>query len=399
MAKARQSTARPDEAQSFVSPGAVSVGARQVVLVPGGAVPLIALDLPERLRGQAREQVARRRLADRLGLRPEQIAMRPFVPSSNQGKADAWDRVLTADKGWLDSLRALPGRAVLPDYLSLPTTEGLWTVQAIEEGGHPQWMVRFGPQDGLTAQPALALAAMRRALAKDGAPKALFAPAGLPDGLGDMAQSHDLALVQNLDEIKRLGLSAPVVLGHGELACDLRKNPMAARARLASRVLPWRWTALAAVLAAALWASVQVVGLQRAQSQTRSITQATTALVQQNFTGGGPVLDARLQVSRALAQMQSASAGSTTATDPLDLIHRVAEVLKGARATPDMLEYRAEEGLRLIARLPDFAAADKLAAALRADGLAVDLRDSRSEEDETGVVTEFAIAPADEASQ
>ncbi|WGW05915.1 type II secretion system protein GspL [Tropicibacter oceani] len=389
---ARPSTAQKDDDQIFVRQGADSIGARQIVLVPGGSVPLVALDLPDRLRGQAREQVARRKLADRLGLRPEQIAMRPFSVATRQARPEAWDRVLTAEKGWLDGLHALPGRAVLPDYLSLPTAPNLWTVQETQIAGHPQIMLRFGPQDGMTAQPALALAALRRALAKGPLPKAIYAPAGVPAGLGDLAAEFDVALAQTKTQLVALDI-APVVLGFGELSCDLRKNPMAARARLADRVLPWRWTALAGGLAAALWAAVQVVGLQRAEARTQELTAQTTALVQQHFTDGGAVLDARLQVSRALAQMQSQTAPTGDDRDPLDLIHSISGVLRGAQVTPELVEFRAEEGLRVIASLPDFAAADRLAAALRADGLTVDMREARTEDGEAGVRAEFAIGP------
>ncbi|MFW2541361.1 type II secretion system protein GspL [Primorskyibacter sp. 2E107] len=395
MAKARQPNSSPREDTTFVRHGAGSAGARQVVLVPGSAVPLVAIDLPDRLRGQAREQVAQRRLADRLGLRPEHIAMRPFTPSAKGERSpDVWTRVLTADKGWLDSLRDVPGRAVLPDYLSLPTAEGLWTVQACETDGHPQLMVRFGPQDGLTAQPALALAALRQASSTLSKPKACLVIGAMPAGLDRVTEQPGIPIITDIAALDALGVARPVTLGFGELACDLRKNPMAARARLARRVLPWRWTALAALLAAVVWGGLQWYVLDRTQRQTREITQATNAVVRQTFTANAPVLDVRLQVSRALAQMQAAQGVTPTDTDALDLVHRVSEVLHGGQIVPELIEYRAAEGLRIIAGLPDFAAGDRLAAALRADGLRVELRDSRTEEGESGVRIELAIAPA-----
>ena len=60
--------------------GAEMPAGRHVVLVPGAEVPLLALDLPERLRGPAREDVARRQLRDRIGLDAARIEMRPFSP-------------------------------------------------------------------------------------------------------------------------------------------------------------------------------------------------------------------------------------------------------------------------------------------------------------------------------
>ncbi|WP_425099670.1 type II secretion system protein GspL [Tropicibacter sp. S64] len=394
MTRAPQASKSEGMDRTFIRYGAGSAGARQVVLVPGALVPLVALDLPDTLRGQAREQVAQRRLADRLGLRPEQIAMRPFAPVAKGKAPDSWTRVLTADKAWLDSLRDLPGRAVLPDYLSLPCSEGLWTLRTADIDGHAQWMVRLGPGDGLTAQPALARMALRTALARGDRPKAILCLGALPADLPALVEAYDIPVVADAAALKPLGLAAPVTLGFGELACDLRKNPMAARARLARRVLPWRWTALAAMLAAGVWAGLQWYDLDRARRETRAISAATTAMVQEVFTGTGPVLDARMQVSRALAQMQASQGGSGDTLDPLDLIHRVATVLRGGQIVPDLIDYRETEGLRVIARLPDFAAADRLAAALRAEGLQVDLRDSRTEDGEAGVRTEFAIAPA-----
>ncbi|WP_136439670.1 type II secretion system protein GspL [Pacificoceanicola onchidii] len=396
MAKTRQNTAQSDDGSGFVRLGGKRASARQVVLVPGSAVPLVALDLPDRLRGQAREQVAQRQLSDRLGLRAEQIAMRPFsVQSKAKKSGEAWSRVIAADKAWLETLRDEPGRAVLPDYLSLPTAPGLWTVQEVEADGHPQVMIRFGPSDGLTAQPALALSALRQALVTQDLPKAIYAPGNLPDGLEALAETANVPVFTDAKALTKAKGSKPVVLGHGELACDLRKNPMAARARLARRVLPWRWTAVAALLAGGLWAGLQWFELDRTERQTQAVSQATTSMVQQVFTGNAPVLDARLQVSRALADLQAGQDVDGEAMDALDLVHNVSLVLTGARIVPELLDYRSGEDLRLIARLPDFAAGDRLADALRAGGLRVDLRDSRTEDGETGVRTEFAIAPAE----
>ncbi len=93
-----------------------------VALVPGALVPLLTLDLPDRLRGQVREQVARRQVRDQLGTQST-VEMRPFqLP----GTAADWTRALVADADHLAGWRGAAGagcRAVLPDYLALPAAE------------------------------------------------------------------------------------------------------------------------------------------------------------------------------------------------------------------------------------------------------------------------------------
>ncbi len=63
---------------SWVEAGTGRAGAGRIALVPGALAPLIALDLPEGLRGAAREQVARRQLRDLTGLGDDRLQMRPF---------------------------------------------------------------------------------------------------------------------------------------------------------------------------------------------------------------------------------------------------------------------------------------------------------------------------------
>ena len=66
----RHSAQQPDMVHMFVRAGEAEATNRQVTLVSGSDVPLVQLDLPPRLRGQAREQVALRQLSDKLGLKP-----------------------------------------------------------------------------------------------------------------------------------------------------------------------------------------------------------------------------------------------------------------------------------------------------------------------------------------
>lgn len=365
------------------------------MLVPGEEVPLLGLDLPAGLRGQAREQVARRQLAGLLGAAaaaPEGgLALRPFAPAAAKARArntGAWTRVLTADAAWLASLRGLPGRAVLPDYLSLPAAEGVWTLATAASG---RILARLGPDDGFAAAAALAEAMLRRALETGPAPKALLLEEPLP-ALRTLAQERDIPVADSPEAVAALGLPQPRLLGHGELDCDLRKNPMAARAQLAARVLPWRWPALAAALAAVLWSAAQLAAVSRLEAETQTLAAETGALVQQHFTGGAPVLDARLQVSRALAGLRGAAAAD--GPDPLDMAGRTAVAAAASGGQTELLGYRDGDGLLLVIRLPGFAAADALAAALEEAGLQAELTDSRTLGGADRVRAEFAITAA-----
>ena len=60
-------------------------GAAFVALVPGERAPLLPLDLPDGLRGPARESVARRQVSDLLGLAGDEIELRPGHGGPDRG--------------------------------------------------------------------------------------------------------------------------------------------------------------------------------------------------------------------------------------------------------------------------------------------------------------------------
>ncbi len=416
--------------------GKTAPPAHAVVTVPGSQIPLLHLELPPGLRGQAREQVARRQLADRTGLSPDSLGLRPFVLQAPSGQKTAkssagtqnrgqhWAQVLVGDSQYLQELQAITCRAVLPDYLTLPTTAGLWTLAleqvtpaaAETETAHrPLLLARLGPEDGFSAQPAIALAMLRQQL-EHSAPEPprpqaphQTPPPALPKAIlwtgppaspvlaevEALARAHDIALVHSPDAVSAFGLAPPQVLAHGELACDLRHNPMAARAQMAAAVLPWRWPLLAGCLAAALWAAGELVQISRLEAEITTQERRNQALVKRHFVPEGPVLDARRQVSRALSALRQNSAATKGQGAPLALTARLAEVVTaggpGADLRPELLRYRSTEGLLLALRLKDFAAVDQLLADLRQAGLNSTLTDSRVNEAESGVRAEFVI--------
>ncbi len=394
LAKNSNATKANAEEAQFVRFGDGAQTAGHVVLVPGHMVPQVDLDLPTALRGQAREQVARRQLADRMGVGTSE-EMRPCA-LGNTG--EGWSRVFVCDRAQMAMWRELECQAVLPDYLSLPTAKGLWTLAQTEADGAPVVIARLGPEDGVSAAPEILEALLSRDLASRPKPKALLWQGKPVEAISALAQSFDVPVVTDVQDLAGLGVEMPKVLAHGELSCDLRKDPMAARTRLAQQVLPWRWTALAAALAATLWAASQLVAINRIEAQTAELTLQTQAQVTAKFVPNGPILDVRSQVSRALSDMRQARAGGADRLDVLDMTADVGTVLDAAKAVPELVSYTKEEGLLLVVRLPDFASAERLTAALQTDAMVAELEESRVSDGQAGVRTEIRVTPK-EASQ
>ncbi|KMK64008.1 Type II secretion system (T2SS), protein L/GspL periplasmic domain [Puniceibacterium sp. IMCC21224] len=393
---ARQKTLQ-DTALFSLTGGTDAPRGRYVALVPGAEVPLLALDLPRGLRGPAREEVARRQLRDRIGPQGDRVEMRPFVLT---GDGDGWSRALVADAGLLAGWRTRTGaacRAVLPDYLALPTGPSLWTLQI--EAGSVQ--ARLGPGDGFSADPDLARVMVSRALDAAAAtpPKAVLVLKAdrevteLP-WLAPLLATQDIALLTSLDAVEAAGLARPQVLAHGELRLDLRTDPRAARARLRARVLPWRWPLLIGLLAAGLWGTAQILAIQALTQAQMAERGRAMALVRDHFIPVGPVLDIRVQVARALAEREAAAQNWRGRTSPLLLFGQAAEVIAAQGAQPQELRYDRSEGLRVVLDVADFAAAEQVAGALREVGLQTDVVESRVSDTGPGVRTELRLREA-----
>ena len=408
-----QTVSRMDSSPECLRLGTDRPAAQQVVMVPGTQVPLVRFDLPKGLRGQAREQVAQRQLADRTGLR-QGLTLHPCPPLDRKtqgGKAKGahkWHQALIAENQLLEQLQDLSCQAVLPDYMTLPTAPEIWTLCrdhlplatpadaasfSTADSQEEIVMARLGPDDGFSAQPALAEAQLERALSTGPTPRAwlLLSPQGEADPLIALAAAHGIPLVHDTSDLADLGLPTPRVLQHGELACDLRRNPMAARNQLERQLRPWRWPLLAGALAATVWAITQSLATARLEAETAAISRRTTQLVQEVFVPQGPMLDTRLQVSRALDTLHRASNANRKTSDPLTLTAQAARVVASAGQQPELLSYDESEGLLLGLQLDDFAAVDQLYSALDSAGLTVQLRDSRVSDGQDSVRAEFLI--------
>ncbi|SFE41034.1 type II secretion system protein GspL [Roseivivax sediminis] len=359
---------------------------RHVALVPGAEAPLLTLDLPAKLTGSAREEVARRQLRDRIGAEGERVELRPYaLPRSRT----PWRRAVVADRACLSDWRrrAGPGcRAVLPDYLALPAAEGLWTVAVEAEAVR----ARLGPGDGFSAETPLACGMLTRALADD-RPRAILAPGEVPDWLTAFAAAADIPLVTEAAALGALGIGAPGILANGEMALDLRADPQAARAALRGAILPWRWPLLAGALAAAIFAAAEMLRQRALEAEIASVRTATMEVVRESFVPSGPILDVRVQVARALDARTAAASGAAARPDPVALLQRAASVIADTGVVTQEVRYLPSEGLRLAVTLGDFAAADALVAALGEAGLAADLAEARVSDGRSGVRAEIRV--------
>jgi general secretion pathway protein L len=275
-------------------------------------------------------------------------------------------------------------RAVLPDYLGLPAAEEMWTVA--QDGDHVR--VRLGPGDGFTAEDDLARLVLGRTLEAD-PPTAILALGGAADWLAEMARSAEIPLATTVEEAARRGLPVAETLRHGELALDLRADPRAARERMRRAVAPWRWALVAGALAAGLWAAAELVRLDALRAEIDTVR----AQVRDVFVPAGPILDVRVQVTRALADRQAAAGSASARPDPVGLLRTMSEVVATTDARTEEIRFVAGEPMRLTATLGDFAAADALVAELRAAGLRADLVEARVSDGASGVRAEISVTP------
>ena len=353
--------------------GAPAPRRRQVALVPGAEVAALALDLPQNLRGQAREQVARRQLQDRIGLTEDSADMRPL----QLGRDKSWTRVLIADGARLTDWRAAAGRkckAILPDYLALPAAQGLWSFAATPQGV----AARLGVDDGFSASGDMALFQLEALLATpDTKPRAALWQGDPVGAVNDLLKAQGIPVVGKPADLRAFDVDPPKVLGHGELALDLRRDPQLARTRLRRQALPWRWPLLIGAIAAGVWGYALHLETTRITDATRAMRAETQTLVQTHFVASGPVLDVRAQVSRALADLRRNASDGTAQSSALDLLARAGDVIAAEGGQPVQFSAAATDEITVIVRLSDFAAADRMMQALAANGLAVEEIESR----------------------
>lgn len=339
-----------------------------IALVPGADAPLIALGLPASLRGIAREDVARRQAQDRLGAAGAALDIRP----ARLGGGDRWTRVVVADRAqvvrWRGSLgqAAARCRALVPDYAALPTAPGLWTLHNTGE----TLCVRLGPEDGFTAEPALAerlmVQALHQASATQAMPRAVLwtgtrhaAIEGLFEGLNLVFLADDLPAALH-----------PQVMAHGEAALDFARDPRADADAVERRIRRLLWPAVLLVLAALGWAGATALSIRQDHAAAVALDTQTLEAARRDLLGAAPILDLRVQVVRAIDARRGGAQPRQAALTGLDLLRATSEVLTRVDAQVFAAAMgRAIDGLVLDIVVDDFRALDSVLASLSAAGL------------------------------
>jgi len=343
-----------------------------VALVPGADAPLLSLGLPASLKGVAREDVARRQALDRLGKTATAIDIRP----ARLGSGEVWSRVIVADREQVLRWRAALGaganrcRALLPDYAALPTAPGLWTLDHDGEVVR----VRLGPQDGFTAEPALAerliAHAIQQASNANALPRAVWW-SGTRDAAIE-ARFDGLTLVHSADDLP--DMLRPRVMAHDEFGLDLARDPRADAEAVEARIRRLVWPAILLGLGAAGWSGAMVLSVQQDRAAAVAIDAQTLSAARRDLLGAAPILDLRVQVARAIEARGGDTGPAREALTGLPLLRAASEVLTQARAEVQGVALGAAvAGIALDIVVDDFRALDAVLSALSDAGLTASL--------------------------
>lgn len=360
-----------------------------VALVPGADAPLVQLSLPQRLRGPARDAVARRQVADRLACDPATLDLRPARLGLRR---DNWDAMMVIDRNAAAEWRAaLSGRgatacsAMLPDYLALPTAARVWTVATLPDADAPV-QVRLGPQDGFSAEPDLAALTLARTAATVGAPAAVLR-LGPPQAAVDAALAA-LPAVPLVTSPKGLpdGLGPALVLGHGEAALDLREDRQARIDTLRARIMAVQVPAVLALAGLAAWMAATQIETERARAASTDLRAALTQQVRQDFGLTGPLLDIPAQILNEMERRTRLAGEGAGGPRALTQLQQAATILSTTPALRvETVVQQPNGSLALDLAVSDFAALDLVAAQLRDAGL--DVRIGRSSATAPGEVS------------
>ncbi len=363
--------AKPPPRLHRLGDGAALPDAPFVALVPGAQAPLIPVELPDGLRDPAREAVARRQLRDRLG--PDAGA--PEMHSARLAGAEAgWSAMLVVETHAAAAWRAevAPAgatcTAILPDYLALPTAEGLWTIETDADG---PVRARLGPRDGFSAEPALAAVMLERALADSPAPAAILWTGPADAALRTVLSGPDAPPIVSSAQDLADTIAPPRRLAHGELTLDLSAELGARSAAFQARLAALRLPAALAVAGFAAWAAAVELDTRRTYDAAADLRAQIHADVRRDFIPEGPITDVRAQVTRALDARRAEAGPEEAATGPLDGLHDAAAVIDDTEARLSAAVLQPDGEIRLELTVADFAALDSLAAALRTQGLDV----------------------------
>lgn len=372
----------------FTNGDAIPATGSFIALVDGQLAPLLPLDLPDGLKGQARERVATRQVSDAIGLPSGGAELRPFaikgaaIKGAKKAASAVWQRAIVsaADQvqGWRDQVQGAGGRcaAILPDYLALPVTDRVWTLHFQDQ----KTTARLGLGDGFSADPLLARILLEKA-AQEALPEAVLCLGKPDDALNDWLLSLDLPVFSESDALVAKGFAPPQVFANGELGFDLARDPRAAFETLSQTLRAWRLPLVLALLGLGFWSGSMMLQTGNLDAEARAVRTRTVADVRSHFVPTGPVLDIRAQVSQVLAARQAQSVQSGAELAPLDLLKSAAAVIVDHPGRLVSSSFQPQGGVSVDLLMPDFATLDQLVAALEQAGLAVSIINAGTAED------------------
>ena len=338
-----------------------------IAVVPGADAPLLQVELPASLRGQARERVAGRQLAEALAVPLNQLELHAF----STGKT-AWGRMLVTDADaaadWRKAVR--PGCiALLPDYLALLCIKDVWTIDT-----HEGVAARLGPSDGFAAEPDLAV----RLLSETEPPRAILRQGPAEPLLDDYLTSLAVPIFDNLATLVASGTEKPLRWSQASGAINLAAPPSAAYERLGQTLSQWRWPVIFGALALGAFLGSLVLETRRFEAEAAVAQTMTQDLVRQHFVPEGPILNVRAQVQAVVDAAETPQTQSTT-IPPLILLQQAAPTLDQDALRLQVAEYRTDIGLVAGLTATDFASLDALVDDLRNGGFLVEVLDSRAQ--------------------
>ena len=351
-----------------------------VAVVPGAQAPLLALELPDGLRGIARERVAQRQLVEQLSSRAEAFEMLPFLPKG----AKRWTRVLVADAEQAGQWRKTLGRGckgLVPDYLTLPTAPGLWSIRLDDN----LMSVRTGPEDGFSAEVDLG----RAMLAEAPVPKAVLRIGPAHSGLDQDIEALNVPILRDAGALKKAGFS-PLRWTDASGGINLATPPSAAFDRLREKIRRWRVPVVFGALALAAWLGSVVLETRDMANRASAVKADTLAMVREHFVPAGPILDIRAQVSAGAPQQETISEPQEIAPNGLSLFGYAAPVLTRDDVQLQNVSFRSETGLVVTVVAVDFAALDRMIADLEQEFAIVEQLDSRARSS-GGVISQLGL--------
>lgn len=333
-----------------------------IMLVDGAETPVLTLDLPNGIKGHAREQVAAQLLRDMFP--QDAFEFRPCLADQNK---DTWTSVVLLPPQIQSAWRKARDQnciSVLPNYFALPHAPNICCLRLqAPTGKAPQIIARIGETLGFCAEPALALAMLTQYRAD--IPELALSPLGdLPQEILDWAQAHNVPVhPQNHPAISLVsGLS------RADLACDLSRDILAERGAIAKSLKQWRLPLTLGVAALVVWGVSNGIESRRIEAQITALNTGNLQAAQALLPQGTPILDVRLQVSQAIKAATHSQTSAQTPLEPLAHLRQAAAIALNLGAKVQSVSYAPTTDMVMVLELADFATLDRVLASMAFNG-------------------------------